>query len=82
MLKFVDAWACRAGTPEDEEEERARVLREEEQGAWGLDRQDVTEMGFLEQDRTATGRTREQDRTATARTREQDDGEVVQEQAQ
>jgi hypothetical protein len=71
VLKFVDAWACRAGTPEDEEEERARVLREKEQGAWGLDRQDVTEMGFLEQDRAATGRTREQD-----------DGEVVQEQAQ
>lgn len=23
MLRFVDAWACRAGTPEDEEDERS-----------------------------------------------------------
>jgi hypothetical protein len=70
VLRFVDAWACREGTPEDEEDRRARIVEEEEQGTWGLDRHDGMEMGALGQDRSATGSTRGLG-----------DGEEVQEQA-
>lgn len=71
VLRFVDAWACREGTPEDDEDKRARDLQEQEQGIWGLDGQDGMEMGVLEQGKDATGSTRNQE-----------EGERVQEQAQ
>lgn len=28
VLRFVDAWACREGTPEDDEDARSRVVEE------------------------------------------------------
>lgn len=71
VLRFVDAWACREGTPEDEEDERARVLREEEQSTWEFDGQEGMEMGVL-------GR----DKKGARSTRKQDDGEDIMEQAQ
>lgn len=71
VLRFVDAWACREGTPEDDEDERIRILREDDQGIWGLDREEGMEMGVLERGRNAT-----------RSTRQQEDGEDVQEQAQ
>lgn len=70
VLRFVDAWACREGTPEDDEDERARVLREDDQDIWGLDRQEGMEMGVSERERNTTGSTRREE-----------DGEDVQEQA-
>jgi hypothetical protein len=69
VLRFVDAWACREGTPEDDEDDRARILREEEQGIWELDRRDGMEMGVVDRGRNAPGSTRKQE-----------DGEDVQEQ--
>jgi hypothetical protein len=68
VLRFVGAWACREGTPEDDEDEdedeRACVLRDD---------RDCMEMGVFERDRNAT---------ATRSTRRQEDGEDVQERAQ
>jgi HCO3- transporter family len=61
VLRFVDAWACREGTPEDDEDERARILREDEQGIWELDREEGMEMGVLEWERNATGSTNRQE---------------------
>ena len=52
VLRFVDAWACREGTPEDDEDERAGVLRND---------QDGMELGVLERDRNASGGTRRQE---------------------
>ena len=57
VLKFVDAWACREGTPEDEEDWRAHHVWEEEPGIEGLDRQDGLEMENLEQETGAIGST-------------------------
>jgi HCO3- transporter family len=71
VLRFVDAWACREGTPEDDEDRRSRVAREEGQGIWGFARQEGMEMGVLEEHREAGGSTVEQG-----------DGEDVQEQGQ
>lgn len=41
VLRFVDAWACREGTPEDDEDEKVRLMAEEESGVWGLDREGI-----------------------------------------
>ena len=71
VLRFVDAWACREGTPEDDEERRARTDRKEGPGIWRLDGQDVIEMAFLGRDTIETGSTRRKE-----------DNEDVQEQAQ
>ena len=67
----MDAWAYKEGTPEDDEDETARTLRDDDQGAWGLDRQDGMEMGVLERDKNAA-----------RKTRKQEDGEDAQEQTQ
>lgn len=40
VLRFVDAWACREGTPEDDEDEEARLVQEEDTQAWGLEREE------------------------------------------
>jgi hypothetical protein len=32
VLQFVDVWACREGTPKDGEDERARMLRDDQDG--------------------------------------------------
>lgn len=45
VLRFVDAWACREGTPEDDEDKAARLRREEENGAWGVVDREAMEMG-------------------------------------
>ena len=37
VLRFVDAWACREGTPEDEEDHKARMPREEDDGICRLE---------------------------------------------
>lgn len=56
VLRFVDAWACKEGTPEDDEDDQARAVQEEEeQRGWGVDRQHGLEMGELEQVQIATG---------------------------
>jgi len=51
VLRFVDAWACRGGTPEDDEDEESCTARAEEEGIWGLQVQDGMEMGSLTNDK-------------------------------
>ncbi|KAF7513545.1 hypothetical protein GJ744_008839 [Endocarpon pusillum] len=50
-LRFVDAWACKEGIPEDDEGDTARTLRNDDRGVWGFDRQNDMEMGVFERDR-------------------------------
>jgi HCO3- transporter family len=37
VLRFVDAWACREGTPEDDEDRRAQMSRAEDEDVWNLE---------------------------------------------
>ena len=37
VLRFVDAWACREGTPEDDEDQRAQMSQAEDEQAWNLE---------------------------------------------
>ncbi len=57
VLRFVDAWACREGTPEDEEENKARMSREEEDGIWGLESGVGMEMRGMEGENGASDQT-------------------------
>lgn len=53
VLRFVDAWACREGTPEDDEDSRAAATRREDDIAWGMEAEDGMEMGLREAAETA-----------------------------
>ena len=58
VLRFVDAWACREGTPEDEEDPRTAVSpvsRAEDHEIWGLETRVGLELQALEQDRGMAG---------------------------
>lgn len=48
VLRFVDAWACREGTPEDDEDKAASSCQEEDQGVWGLTDAEQVEMGAVD----------------------------------
>lgn len=61
VLRFVDAWACREGTPEDDEDESARSLRVDDQDVQRVDQEEGLELGVLEQDMAAAGSTRRQE---------------------
>ena len=37
VLRFVDTWACKEGTPEDEEDEKARTAQTQDAAIWGID---------------------------------------------
>jgi len=37
VLRFVDAWACREGTPEDDEDHRARMSQAEDENVWNIE---------------------------------------------
>jgi hypothetical protein len=37
VLRFVDAWACREGTPEDDEDHRAQLSQTEDENVWSLE---------------------------------------------
>ena len=37
VLRFVDAWACREGTPEDDEDQRARMSRAADGNVWNVE---------------------------------------------
>lgn len=69
VLRFVDAWACKEGTPEDDEDETARTLRNDDQGVWGTRQAAWYGNGCL--------RARQ---IAARNTRRQEDGEDAQEQ--
>ena len=48
VLRYVDAWSCREGTPEDVEDGKAEAARGEEDDAWGLvDREEALEMNVI-----------------------------------
>ena len=44
VLRFVDAWACREGTPEDDEDHRARVSQTEDENVWNVESMAGVEM--------------------------------------
>jgi hypothetical protein len=37
VLRFVDAWACREGTPEDDEDHRAQMSQAEDENVWNIE---------------------------------------------
>ena len=50
VLRFVDAWACREGTPEDEEDQQARDNQRTDDNIWRLEQQDDIELPTLAED--------------------------------
>jgi hypothetical protein len=53
VLRFVDAWACREGTPEDDEVHRAQMSQIEDENIWNLESTAGMEMNTM-QNKTPT----------------------------
>lgn len=51
VLRFVDAWACKEGTPEDGEDAKMQAAQEEDTAIWGLEAGENTELQELHEDR-------------------------------
>ena len=52
MLRFVDAWACREGTPEDDEDRRIQMSQAEGENVWNLESMAGVEMQTLQSTRS------------------------------
>jgi len=48
VLRFVDAWACREGTPEDEKDRRIQMSQAEGESVWSLESMAGVEMQTLQ----------------------------------
>lgn len=52
VLRFVDAWACREGTPEDDEDRRIQMSQAEGENVWNLESMTGVEMQTLQSTRS------------------------------
>jgi hypothetical protein len=50
VLRFVDAWACREGTPEDDEDQRAQMSQAADGNVWNVESTAGIEMQGVQSD--------------------------------
>jgi hypothetical protein len=55
VLRFVDAWACREGTPEDDEDNRAQMSQAEDEDIWNLELRAGIEMQTIQDNKETAG---------------------------
>ena len=55
VLRFVDAWACREGTPEDDEDNRAQMSQAEDGDIWNLESRAGIEMQTIQDNKETAG---------------------------
>jgi hypothetical protein len=51
VLRFVDAWACREGTPEDDEDNRGQTSQVEDEDIWSLESRAGMEMQTIQENK-------------------------------
>ena len=55
VLRFVDAWACREGTPEDDEDQRTQASQAEDEDVWNMESRVGLEMETMHNAKPTAG---------------------------